>query len=233
VADDRGASDGELALSSFDELESRTTDSHDGEAADRCSAADAEDVLQPSERTGSSASESRDDSTSDRTDAADTPSSGVRLAAVLGLMSVVVLTGTVGWLGMRAYQSHQAQVQRNFFLQTGRQAAVNLTTIDYNEAEADVQRILNSATGTFYDDFQRRSPAFVNVVQQARSKSAGTVTAAGIESEQGDHARVLVAVTVRSSNAAAADEPPRAWRMRIDVQRVGESAKVSNVEFVP
>ncbi len=186
----------------------------------------------PSDESEIHAREPHDDSTSEHTDAAEAPPSGVRLAVLFGLVSALALTGAGGWLGWRAYQSHQEQVQQNLFLQTGRQAALNLTTIDFNEAEANVERILDSATGTFHDDFRRRSPAFVYVAQQARSKSEGTITAAALESEHGDQAQVLVAVTVKSSNAAAADQPPSAWRMRISVQRVGEGAKVSNVEFV-
>jgi Mce-associated membrane protein len=161
------------------------------------------------------------------------PRSGVRLAVAVGLVAVVALAALVGWLGYRAYQSHQAQDQRNLFVQVGRQGALNLTTISYTEAEADVQRILDSATGTFYDDFQKRSPAFVEVVKQAQSKSQGTVTEAGLESADGDHGRVLVAVTVKTSNAGAAEQQPRAWRMRLRVQKVGDGAKISSVEFVP
>jgi Mce-associated membrane protein len=44
---------------------------------------------------------------------------------------------------------------------------------------------------------------------------------------------VLVAVTVKTSNAGAAEQEPRAWRMRLTVKKVGDEAKVSNVEFVP
>ena len=44
---------------------------------------------------------------------------------------------------------------------------------------------------------------------------------------------MLVAVTVNTSNAGAPEQQPRAWRMRITVQKVGDEAKVSNVEFVP
>ena len=44
---------------------------------------------------------------------------------------------------------------------------------------------------------------------------------------------MLVAVTVTPSNAGAPEQQPRAWRMRISVQKVGDDAKVSNVEFVP
>jgi Mce-associated membrane protein len=71
------------------------------------------------------------------------------------------------------------------------------------------------------------------VVKQAQSKSVGTVTAAGLESASADQAEVLVAVSVKTSNAGAADNQPRAWRMRISVQKIGDQAKVSNVEFVP
>lgn len=156
-----------------------------------------------------------------------------RLPLVIGLAVVVVLAGLVGWLGFRAYQSHQADEQRKLFLQVGRQGALNLTTIDFQQADTDVQRILDGATGQFYDDFSQRSQPFVDVVKRAQSKSVGTVTEAGLESQSGEGAQVLVAVTVKTSNAGAAQQEPRAWRMRLSVQKVGDEAKVSNVEFVP
>jgi Mce-associated membrane protein len=115
----------------------------------------------------------------------------------------------------------------------GRQGALNLTTISYTEADADVARILDSATGTFHDDFQKRSQPFIEVVKQAQSKTEGTVTAAGLESVKGDSAQVLVAVSVKTTNAGAPEPQPHAWRMRIDVQKVDDGVKVSNVGFVP
>jgi Mce-associated membrane protein len=159
--------------------------------------------------------------------------SHVGLATALGLVIVLALGGLVGWLGWRAYQSHEAEQQRALFLQVGKQAALNLTTIDFAQADADVKRILDSATDQFYDDFSKRSQPFVDVVKQAQSKSTGEVTAAGLESETGDTAQVLVAVTVKTSNAGAPEQQPRAWRMRISVKKVDNDAKVSNVEFVP
>jgi Mce-associated membrane protein len=161
--------------------------------------------------------------------------SHLRLAMLVGLVLVVALAGLTGWLGFRTYQSRQADEQRKLFLEVGRQGALNLTTIDWQEADKDVQRILDSATGTFYDDFQKRSQPFVEVVKQAQSKSVGSIAEAGLEqnSVTDNGAQVLVAVTVKTSNAGAPDQQPRAWRMRISVQKVGDEAKVSNVEFVP
>ncbi|HET6736288.1 Mce protein [Mycobacterium sp.] len=159
--------------------------------------------------------------------------SAVRLALAVGLVVVLAVTGLVGWLGYRTHESHQTQQLRALFLQVGRQGALNLTTISDTEVEADVQRILDSSTGTFYDDFEKRSKPFVDVVKHAQSKSEGTVTAAGLESQSDDQAQVLVAVSVKTSTAGVAEQEPRLWRMRIDVQKVGDGAKVSNVEFVP
>lgn len=161
------------------------------------------------------------------------PMSHVRLATIAGLVLVLALGGLTGWLGYRTYQAYQAEQERNLFLQVGRQGALNLTTIDWQNAEADVQRVLDSATGTFYDDFQNRAQPFIDVVKQAQSKSVGNIAEAGLESTSGDEANVIVAVTVNTSNAGAPEQQPRAWRMRLTVQKVGDEAKVSNVEFVP
>ena len=159
--------------------------------------------------------------------------SPLRAAVLVGAVYVVALAVLVGWLGFRSYQSHQAQRQRELFLQVGRQTALNLTTIDWEHADADIQRILNSATGTFYDDFSKRSQPFVDVVKQSKSATVGTITEAGVESESANDAQVLVAVTVKTSNAAAPQQDPRGWRMRLSVQKVGAEVKVSNVAFVP
>ena len=83
------------------------------------------------------------------------------------------------------------------------------------------------------EDFQQRAQPFVEVVKQAQSKSVGTVAEAGLESAGANEAQVLVAVTVKTSNAGAPEQEPRAWRMRISVEKIGDDAKVSNVEFVP
>jgi len=157
---------------------------------------------------------------------------GARRALAVSLVVVLALAGLVGWLGYRAYDSRQAQDKRNMFLQAGRQGALNLTTISFTDADADVRRILDASTGTFRDDFQLRATSFVDVVKRAQSKSAGVITEAGLQSEEGNKAQVLVAVAVTTTIAGAA-QPPRAWRMRIIVQQTGTGAKVSNVEFVP
>lgn len=168
----------------------------------------------------------------DRT-ATGTRLSPVRTAAMVGVVIVVVAGALAGFLGYRTFQSQQTEDHTSLFVGVARQGAVNLTTIDWQEADADIQRILDSATGTFYDDFSKRSGPFVEVVKQAQSKSVGTVTEAGVESESTERAQVLVAVTVKTQSIGANEQQPRQWRMRVEVQKVGDEAKVSNVQFVP
>jgi Mce-associated membrane protein len=147
---------------------------------------------------------------------------------------IVALVGLGGWLGFRIHQDHQVQAQRNLYVQVARQTAINLTTINYTEVDADIKRVLDSSTGAFHDEFQNRSQPFVEVVKKVQSKTEGTISEAGLLSYTKDQAQVLVAVAVKTSMAAApADQEPRRWRMRLTVDRTGDSAKVSNVEFVP
>jgi Mce-associated membrane protein len=154
-------------------------------------------------------------------------------ATWFGVLVVVALAALLGWFGFRFHQSQQAQAQQSQFLQVARQGALNLTTIDWQHADADVHRILDSATGEFYNDFAKRSQPFVEVLTQAKATTVGTITEAGLESETADSAQALVTIAVRTSNAGETDPVPRAWRMRITVQKVGDQIKVSNVAFVP
>ena len=152
----------------------------------------------------------------------------------VGVGTLVALLAVGGWLGFRLHQDHQVDDQRSLYLQVARQTAINLTTINYAEVDADIKRVLDSATGGFHDEFQNRSGPFVEVVKKVQSKTEGTIADAGLVSSTKDQAQVLVAVSVKTSmGTAPADQEPRRWRMRLTVDRVGDGAKVSNVEFVP
>jgi Mce-associated membrane protein len=158
---------------------------------------------------------------------------GLKPIVGICLTALLALSCLVGWLAYRMHETHQAQTLHNQFIEVARQGALNLTTIDYAEVDTDVRRILDSSTGAFHDDFQQRYGPFVDVVKQAQSKTEGTVTASGLESQKAGQAQVLVVVSVRTFSASAPEQDPRVWRMRINVQRVGDEAKMSDVQFVP
>lgn len=166
--------------------------------------------------------------------AATRPATGSvhRMALVAGQVLVVVMAGLVGWLSFRVYEDRQAEAQRDLFVHAARQGAVNLTTIDYEHADADMQRILDSATGSFRNSFSRRWRPLFDLVTRDRSKLVGTVTDIGLESQDGDVGQVLAAVTVKSAKPEHAQQEPQVWLLRITVKKAGDQGKISNVAFV-
>jgi Mce-associated membrane protein len=161
------------------------------------------------------------------------PTQVERIALVAGLMAGVLLAGLVGWLGFRAYEAHNLEAQRNLFVQAARQGAANLLTVDYRHADTDAQRILDSATGKFYNSFARRKQSYIDNAQRMRSQLVAYATDAGLESRNGDQGNVLVAVTVKSSDPTQAQQEPQFWRIRVTVKQMGDVAKISDVVPVP
>jgi Mce-associated membrane protein len=156
----------------------------------------------------------------------------LRLAVVIGAVVAVAVAGVAGWVSYGAWRCHDIEQQRALFLHAAEQSAHDLTTISHTNVEADVQRILAWSTGPFYDDFSQRKQPFIDHIKQVRSTSTGTVTGAGLESAGDNSARALVAVAVKLSKGGDAEQKLDGFRLRLDLQRVGAGAKVSNVEYV-
>lgn len=173
--------------------------------------------------------------------AADTDSNGhphqrmrpLRAALVAGLITLVAAGALAGWFCYQLRQQNNLQRTDAMYLTAARQAAINLTTIDFAEADRDVKRVLDSSTGTFHDEFQKNSTGFADAVRRAQAQTVGTVTEAAIESVSGQTAQVLVAISVKSTIAGKPEQQPRLWRMRITTVEQGNGVKVSNVGFVP
>lgn len=156
----------------------------------------------------------------------------IRRPVVAGIALLAVLVSLCGWSGYRLHADRSAAALREQFVDIGRRAATDLTTLDYQQAETDVRRVLDSATGQLYSDFSGRSSTLIDVARRAQSVSVGTVTEAGLESFNGNEGRVLVALTVTTRNFSIADLPARYFRMRLTVVTVDGVPKVSKVEYL-
>jgi len=150
---------------------------------------------------------------------------------VLGALAVLV--ALTGWLGWRDLEVRRAENLRAAMVQAGRDGVVALTTIDHERVDEDVQRVLDSSTGGFRDDFAERADSFADAARKAQSKSVGTVSEAGVESVDGKLTdRVLVTLIVMTSNRGAPEQQPKVWRTRVSVAKDGEEYKVAAVEFI-
>jgi Mce-associated membrane protein len=134
-------------------------------------------------------------------------------------------------------QHHQATHRRGReaeFVAGAKQGVINMTSLDFNKAKEDVQRVIDSSTGEFKEDFQQRANTFTSVVQQSKAITEGTVNATALQSMNGNSASILVAATSRITNSLPGkDEPARVWRLKVTVTEVDGQYKMSKVEYVP
>lgn len=156
-------------------------------------------------------------------------------STALKCVAIVLICVFAGVTGYMAWQDHEAADRTNRaanFVAGARQGIVNMTSLDFKRAKEDVQRVLDSSTGQFRDDFQQRAKDFTTVVEQSKVTTQGTVNAAALESMNGNSASVLVLATSKITNAAGAKDEPRVFRLRVTVTEDGGQYKMSKVDFV-
>mgnify|MGYP005811461801 CR=1 FL=1 len=158
----------------------------------------------------------------------------LRAAAVVVASSTICALLALSGVMIRHHQRAVTDRHRSLeFAAAAEEAAVMLLSLDFNDANEDMQRIADHSTGQFHDDFQSHANEFGKVMQASKIAMKASVKAAAVESVDGDSAVVLVAATSKASGVAAAKNAPRAWRLRIRISRDGNELKMSRVEFLP
>jgi Mce-associated membrane protein len=150
--------------------------------------------------------------------------------AILLIAASLGASGYITWQHRHAVQERQRTAE---FAAAARQGVVTLTSLDFNRAKDDVQRVIDNSTGSFRDDFQSRADDFRTVVEQSKVITQGTVNATAVASMTADSAVVLVAATSQVTSAAGAKQEPRSWRLSVTMARDGGQLKMSRVEVEP
>ncbi|GAA5044619.1 hypothetical protein [Nocardia callitridis] len=159
---------------------------------------------------------------------------GVGKIAVYAAAVIVVLALVAGaTLSVFAVRSvDERDARRAEYVQTARQAIVNLTTIRADSAKDDIDRILSVATGEFKTEFDGRVNPFTDIVKQVNIVSTGEVVDAAVEGDDENSARVLVAAKQTLTNAGEPQEQTRLYRFRVTIIKTDDGPKASKVEFV-
>jgi Mce-associated membrane protein len=148
------------------------------------------------------------------------------------VVAICALLGVSGWMAWHHHNVVQERQRAAAYIAAARQGVINLTSLDFNKSKEGVQRVLDSATGEFKDDFQRRAEDFESVVKDSKAVTEGSVAATAVESMNNDSAVVLVLCNERVTNIAGAKDQPRTFRFRVSVVHDGDQLKLSKVEFV-
>ncbi|MGH3958042.1 hypothetical protein [Mycobacterium sp.] len=161
-----------------------------------------------------------------------------RLSTIAAIVAVIVIFASLAVSGYMVWEHRNASQQRQRvaeFSAAARQGVVTLTSLDFNHAKQDVQRVIENSTGAFRDDFQKTADDFTKAVEQSQVVERGTVAVAAVDlgSMTSDSAVVLVASTAEVTNAAGAKQDPRNFRLIVTLTRDGDQLKMSKVQFVP
>jgi len=154
----------------------------------------------------------------------------VAALVILVTAALLALSGYMIWEHREAERLRQLDAE---YSAAARQSVVTLMSLNFNNAEEDVQRIIDNSTGEFKDDFELQAQDFVQVAQDSKVITEVSVNATGVESMTEDSAVVLVAASSRVTNTGGANQEPRTWRLSVHLQREGDQLKMSKVEFVP
>ena len=155
------------------------------------------------------------------------------LATLLGLLGAasVALAVVAVLLGTKVAAAQRSDERRDAAVAAAKQSAVNLATMDYRHAGADVQRLMSGLTGSARQEMEKTGKKQV-VAQLGKVKtwSVGQVLSAGVVSSDADSAQVLVVVdqTVRSQDVPNGVVHHLRWQMTVD--RTGGRWLVSKLE---
>jgi Mce-associated membrane protein len=171
-----------------------------------------------------------DDVTSDESPAPST----WPLAVVVPATVLAVLLAALTALVLRASDTNAENASRSDALAAARQEALNLTTLSYLHADADLDRILSLATGALKTRFAAQRARLPRLLAQERSVSRGTIRSAGLVALDDAHgtARAMAAVDATLTSEATQAPGTTHYRMQLTLQRVGGRWLVADVGFV-
>lgn len=140
--------------------------------------------------------------------------------------ALAALVATCAWLWWDKHSGIDHSVTA-----VGGQQAINFFSLDHRHIDADLDRVLATATGDFKQQYARQRDR----IEEGVRKRKVTVTAdvpdngVGLEYQYGDVARVLVAVDATTNQANVEKSKTNRYRVRLTMRRVDGEWRVSEI----
>ena len=166
---------------------------------------------------------------------------GTRTRLNIGLFVVaLVLACACVFGGVLVVQQHRddqrAQEEQERYgavLSAARDEVEAFINIDYRDAQASIDAVADGATGDFAEQYDSSSDGVVELLEREKSVMDGEVLWAGVTDLDSDSATVLVATTGTVQNQSTGNEKvARLFRLKLDLEKVGDRWLTNNLEFV-
>lgn len=151
----------------------------------------------------------------------------VGLAALCALLAVAAIV-----LGVQLRDREATKDTREAALAAARQSAINLTSVEAQQFDTSVQRVLDGATGEFRKEFEENSAKLKDLLAKNEVSADGKVLEAGLVRSDDSNATALVVVDSFVRNVASPEGRTNTYRMQIEVERVDDRWLTSSLRFV-
>lgn len=171
----------------------------------------------------------------------DNPGTGRRSVRRPGGRTVVVAAAVLAICGLSALSGAMLWQQRGIDVRTqraaeyqaiARQGVVNMMSLDFNDAEGSVGRVLDGSTGRFHAEYSEQAELLIKGLQRSKVVTEVTIGTTAVESMDADNAVVLVAARSQATNVTDGRQEPQTFRLAVSLARDGDRMKVSEVDFV-
>jgi Mce-associated membrane protein len=152
----------------------------------------------------------------------------VVIVMLIGLLALLVV------LLLQAAARNARDDRRDAVAAAARSEALAVTTISYQTANADLDRILAGATGQLRSQFAEQKPHFADTLQPEKSESKGDVLSVGVVSSSASAAQAVVAAdaTVTTTPAGKPSQSVlKHYRMVLRLVKVHGRWLVSDIAF--
>lgn len=157
---------------------------------------------------------------------------------ITSLLSILLVAGVLALLafgGMRLVELHHADSRNDDKKQAVTAASTEvqaLTSVSATTTDSALARILDGATADFRDQFKQQAEVFRKTLKDANVKSTAKIVSAGLVTLKGDKATVLVAASGTVTNSKSTYAQARNYRLKVTLDRMGDSWLVSGMDFV-
>lgn len=148
--------------------------------------------------------------------------------SLLGLLLAVALAV----LAVLLVRADAVEDRREAIERAATQTALNLTSIDVEDYDEDIARVLDGATGTFRADLESRQEELEQSLRDNEVASEGDVIETAVLREDDETATALVVVDGTVRNTAAPEGRVNSYRMRLELELVDGQWKTSMLDFV-
>lgn len=118
-------------------------------------------------------------------------------------------------------------------LAAARREVEAFVNIDYRNAQRSIDAVAAGATGDFAKRYDSSTKGVLDVLRRNESVMDGKVLWAGVVDVDADSATVIAATEGTVANVSTRNKSvARNFRLKLDLERVGDQWKTSNLEFV-